>query len=89
MDFMLALGTLKNSRGFFSSSPFSDRAPAMKQICSTIHPGRCFVLLSADLKHAYCSSGTHLALPTYRLVTSDMRLNSIKQITPDLVFVGI
>ena len=42
-----------------------------------------------DLKESYCSSVTHLALTAYRLVTSDMRLNSIKQIQPALVFVGI
>ena len=77
MDSMLAFGILNNSRFFFSSSSFRNRAPAMKLICSTIHPGRCIVLLSADLKDAYCSSATHLVPTTYRLVTSDMRLNSI------------
>ena len=90
---MLALGTLKNSRFFLNSSSFSDRARVMKLTCSTIHPGRCIVLLNTDLKDEYCSSTTqfltHLTLTTYRLVTSDMTLNSIKQITPDLVFVGI
>ena len=43
----------------------------------------------SDLKDVYCPSTTHLVLITYRLVMSDMRLNSINQITPDLVFVGI
>ena len=69
MDSMLAWGTLKNSKFFFSSSSLSDRAPAMKLTCSTIHPGCDIVLLSADLKEAYCASATHLVLTTYRLVT--------------------
>ena len=86
---MLVLGTLKNSRFFLRSSSFMDRAPVMKLICSTNHPRRCIVLLSDDLRVLYCSSTTHLALTTYRLVTSDILLNSIKQITPTLVFVGI
>ena len=61
----------------------------MNLTCSTIHPGRCILLISTDLKDAYCSPVTHLALTTYWLVTSTMRLNSIKHITSDLVFVGI
>ena len=66
MGSMLALGTLKNSSFFFSSSSFSDRAARMKLTCSTIHPGRCIVLLSADLKDAYCSSAKHLAVGDVR-----------------------
>ena len=68
MDSMLALGTLKNSRFSFRYSSFSDRAPAMKLTCFTSHPGRCIDLLSADLRAEYCSSSTHLALTTYRVV---------------------
>ncbi len=82
------LGTLKNSMFFFNSSSYSGCTPAMKLTCSTIHPGCCIVLLSVDLKDTYRSSATHLALTTYRL-TSDMTLNSIKEITHDMVFVGI
>ena len=72
MGSMLALGTLKNSRFFLSSSSLRDLPPAMTLICSTIHPGRYIVLLSANLRESYCSSATRLALTTYRLVTSNV-----------------
>ena len=88
-DSTLALGTLKNFRFFFSSSSFSDLAPAMKLTCSTTHPWCCSVLLNADRKHSYCSSVYIEPSAIYRLVMSDIRLNSNKQITPALVFVGI
>jgi hypothetical protein len=86
---MFPVGTLKNSTFFFTSTSFSDRAPPTKLTCSTMYPGCCIVSLGVDLKDVYCSSVTHLALTTYRLVTSDIRLNSMKKITPDLGFVGI
>ena len=61
----------------------------MKLTYSTLQPWRCIVVTSADLRDAYCASATRLALTIYWLVTSDMRLNSSRQITPTLVFVGI
>ena len=61
----IALGTLKNSRFFFNSYSFSDRVPVLPfsrdEDDLFYDPSRsCIVLLSVDLKDAYCSFDSHL-----------------------------
>ena len=94
MDSMLTLGTLKYSRFSLSSSSCRDRAPAMnfpELICSTIHPGVALSYLSliGKIDTVLLIRVWPLLRNTYWLVTSDIRLNSIKQITPALVFMDL
>jgi hypothetical protein len=53
MDCMLASGTLKNFRFLLKSCLFTERAPVMKLICSTLQTSICITLLMALRRDSY------------------------------------
>jgi hypothetical protein len=67
MDCMLASGTLKNFRFLLRSCLFTERAPVMKLIYSTLQPWSCIALLMALRRDAYClCSGMQKILSMYQ-----------------------
>jgi len=84
MDYMLAVGTLKNFRFFLRSCLFTKCALVMNLLCSTLHPSRCIALLMALRRDTYWSSAVIFALVRYRSQTSDIRLCSRMKKTPAL-----
>ncbi len=76
MDCMLTSGKSKNFRFLLNSYLFTERAPVMKVICSTLQPSHCIVLFMSLQRDTYWSSTVIFAVVRYRSQTSDICLCS-------------
>ena len=65
MDWMLVSGTLKNFRFLLRSCLFTERAPVMKIIFSTLQPSRCITTLMTLWRDVYWSSTVCFTLVRY------------------------